>query len=178
MAKEQRKLSRKVKKSNGWLKQKYKVQKVHKKISNARNDFLHKCSTNLCKNHALIVLEDLKVRNMSSSAKGSIEEPGKNVAAKSGLNKSILDQGWYEFRRMLEYKQEWTGGQLITIPPQYTSQKCSKCGHTEKENRVTQSDFKCKKCSFNINADINAASNILAAGRAVLASGDISSVAS
>ena len=178
LSKAQKSLARKQKGSNNRKEQKYKVQKIHKKIVNVRQDFLHKVSTNLSKNHAVIVLEDLRIRNMSSSAKGTIEDPGKNVKAKSGLNKSILDQGWYEFRRMLEYKQEWRGGKVIVIPAHYTSQKCSKCGWTEKANRKTQANFSCVKCGHTENADLNAAKNILAVGSTVIACGDINSVAS
>ena len=178
LKKAQKSLSRKQKGSNNRQQQKYKLQRIHKKISDVRQDFLHKASTNLSKNHAVIVIEDLRVKNMSSSAKGTIEDPGKNVKAKSGLNKSILDQGWYEFRRMLEYKQEWRGGKVIVIPAHHTSQKCSKCGWTEKDNRKTQSSFCCVKCGHSENADLNAAKNILAAGSTVIACGDISSVAS
>ena len=178
LSKAQKSLARKQKGSNNRKEQKYKVQKIHKKIVNVRQDFLHKVSTNLSKNHAVIVLEDLRIRNMSSSAKGTIEDPGKNVKAKSGLNKSILDQGWYEFRRMLEYKQKWRGGKVIVIPAHYTSQKCHKCGWTEKANRKTQANFSCVKCGHTENADLNAAKNILAVGSTVIACGDINSVAS
>lgn len=177
LAKEQKKLSRKKKGSNARLRQKYKVQKIHKKIANVRNDFLHKLSTHISKNHAIVVLEDLKVSNMSKSSSGTILEPGKNVKAKSGLNKSILDQGWFEFRRMLTYKQEWSGGKIILVSPKYTSQKCSGCGHIAKENRQSQEKFCCVQCGHSENADINAAKNILAAGRTVLAGGDIKPVA-
>ncbi|NBN01441.1 transposase, partial [Proteus sp. G4463] len=86
----------------------------------------------------MIVIEDLKVSNMSKSAKGTTERHGRNVKAKSGLNRSILEQGWYEMRRQLEYKQLWRGGQVLAIPPTYTSQKCACCGHTAKENRQSQ----------------------------------------
>ena len=99
------------------------------RIANCRHDFLHKLSTETSKNHAVIVLEDLQVRNMSRSARGTVEEPGRNVAAKAGLNKAILDQGWGTFRRMLEYKQTWRGGQVIAVNPRYTSQTCPVCGH-------------------------------------------------
>lgn len=102
LAVEQRKLSRKVKFSANWQKQKAKVQKLHTLIANCRKDYLHKASSKISKNHAMIVIEDLCVSNMSKSAKGNAEEHGRNVKAKSGLNKSILDQGWYEFRRQLE----------------------------------------------------------------------------
>lgn len=178
LAQEQKSLARKKKGSNRWEQQKYKVQRIHKKIADVRKDFLHKTSTALCKSHALIVLEDLKTSNMSKSAKGDIENPGRNVKAKSGLNKSILDQGWFEFKRQLEYKSTWSGGKLVLVSPRNTSRKCRKCDHIDKENRKTQSNFECVKCGHKENADVNASHNILAAGRAVIAHGDISSVAS
>ena len=178
LAKEQKSLARKKKGSNRWEKQKYKVQRIHKKIADIRKDFLHKTSTSLCKSHALIVLEDLKTSNMSKSAKGDLENPGRNVKAKSGLNKSILDQGWFEFKRQLEYKSIWSGGKLVLVPARNTSRECRKCHHIAKENRKSQAVFKCVKCGHTENADVNASCNILAAGRAVLAHGDINSVAS
>ncbi|HBQ3454024.1 MULTISPECIES: RNA-guided endonuclease TnpB family protein [Klebsiella] len=167
----QRQLSRKVKFSASWQKQKKKIQRLHSHIANIRRDYLHKVTSEISKNHAMIVIEDLKVSNMSKSAKGTAERPGRNVRAKSGLNRSILDQGWYEMRRQLEYKQLWRGGQVLAIPPAYTSQRCACCGHTAKENRQTQSKFVCQVCGYTENADINGARNILAAGHAVLACG-------
>lgn len=167
----QRQLSRKVKFSANWQKQKRKIQRLHSHIANIRKDYLHKVTTTISKNHAMIVIEDLKVSNMSKSAKGTTERHGRNVRAKSGLNRSILDQGWYEMRRQLEYKQLWRGGQVLAIPPAYTSQRCSCCGHTAKENRQSQSKFERLECGYSANADINGARNILAAGHAVLACG-------
>ena len=111
-------------------------------------------------------VEDLRVRNMSKSAAGMIEAPWRNVKAKSGLNKAILDQGWFEFRRQLEYKLAWNGGQLIAVPPQYTSQTCPCCGHVSAENRKTQAKFRCVECGFEENADVVGAINILRAGPA------------
>jgi len=105
LAKYQRAMSRKVKFSNNWRKAKARVTRLHQRISNVRRDFLHKASTAISKNHAIVFVEDLKVRNMTKSAAGTPEKPGKNVQAKSGLNKSILDQGWAEFRRQLTYKE-------------------------------------------------------------------------
>ena len=96
----------------------------------------------------------------------------------SGLNKSILDQGWFEFKRQLSYKLDWQGGKLVLVNPQYTSQRCYLCGNIHKENRKTQSRFECQSCGHIDNADNNAALNILAAGHAVSACGDISSAAS
>lgn len=167
----QRQLSRKVKFSANWQKQKRKIQRLHSHIANIRKDYLHKVTTTLSKNHAMIVIEDLKVSNMSKSAKGTADQHGRNVRAKSGLNRSILDQGWYELRRQLEYKQGWRGGQVLAINPAYTSQKCACCSHTAKENRLSQSKFECQACGYTANADINGARNILAAGHAVLACG-------
>lgn len=172
LKREQRKLSRKKKGSTNRRKQQMKVARVHQKIANTRKDFIHKITTQLSKSHAVIVLEDLKVSNMSRSAKGSLENPGKNVKAKSGLNRSILDQGWGEFRRQLTYKQGWKGGQVILVSPSYTSQTCSCCGHVSADNHKSQSVFECITCGHNENADINASKNILAAGHAVIACGE------
>ncbi|HBV2932943.1 TPA: transposase [Escherichia coli] len=171
LARLQRQLSRKVKFSNNWQKQKRKIQCLHSRIANIRRDYLHKVTTTVSKNHAMIVIEDLKVSNMSKSAAGTVSQPGRNVRAKSGLNRSILDQGWYEMRRQLEYKQLWRGGQVLAVSPAYTSQRCTCCGHTAKENRLSQSKFRCQVCGYTANADVNGARNILAAGHAVLACG-------
>ena len=122
--------------------------------------FLHQLSTETSKNHAVIGIENLQVRNMSRSARGTVEEPGHNVAAKSGLNKAILDQGWGTFRRMLEYKQLWRGGEVIAVPPRYTSQECPKCHHICKQNRPQQALFLCVACGYANHADIVGAINI------------------
>lgn len=168
----QRHLSKKKKFSKNWQKQKLKIQRVHSKIANIRMDFQHKLSTDLSKSHAMIVTERLKINNMSKSASGTLERPGKNVRAKSGLNKSILDQGWSAFKQQIKYKLEWLGGKHIEVNPSYTSQKCSSCENIDKESRETQSKFCCTSCGYTENADINAAKNILAAGRVVLACGE------
>lgn len=168
LARLQRQLSRMVKFSANWKKQKAKISRLHSHIANIRRDYLHKVTTTVSKNHAMIVIEDLKVSNMSKSAAGTVEEPGRKVAAKSGLNRAILDQGWYEMRRQLEYKQLWRGGEVQAVNPAYTSQKCACCGHTAKENRQSQAVFVCVACGYEANADINGARNILAAGHAVL----------
>lgn len=101
LAKAQRALSRKSRFGKNWKKAKAKVQRIHVKIASARRDYLHKATTAISKNHAMVCIEDLRVRNMSASAAGTIEAPGTHVRAKSGLNKAILDQGWFEFRRQL-----------------------------------------------------------------------------
>jgi len=178
LAKLQRKLAKKKKGSRNARKIKQRIQKCHIRIANVRNDHLHKTTTMLCKNHAVLVVEDLQVKKMSESAKGTIENPGRNVKAKTKLNKSILDQGWSEFVRQVTYKEQWMGGRVIKIAPPYTSQRCSCCGHTAKENRATQARFCCKECGHTENADVNAAKNIEAAGRAVLACREMAKVVS
>ena len=172
LARYQRAMSRKTKFSSNWKKAKAKVQKIHTHIANARKDFLHKASCQISQNHAMIAIEDLQVRNMSKSAKGNSEQHGKQVKQKSGLNRSILDQGWAEFRRQLEYKADWNGGFVIAVPPQYTSQTCPCCGHVSKDNRQTQAKFECVECGFEENADLVGAINILARGHRVLACGE------
>lgn len=166
----QRRLKHKVKFSANWNKQKQKITKLHSRIAHVRNDFLHQTSTSISKNHAMIVMEDLKVANMSKSSKGTLDNPGKHVAQKSGLNRSILDQGWGEFRRQLEYKQEWLGGWVLAVPAHHTSQTCAECGYVAKENRKSQAEFHCAACGHENNADVNAATNILKRGFEYLAS--------
>jgi putative transposase len=172
LARYQRALSRKVKFSNNWKKQKGKVTKLYSTIANIRKDYLHKTTTTISQNHAMIVIEDLQISNMSKSAKGTIEAKGRNVKAKSGLNRAILDQGWFEFRRQLEYKLAWVGGSIIAVNPRNTSRTCPCCKHIAKENRLTQAKFECVVCGYSNNADLVGAINILAAGHAVLACGE------
>lgn len=162
----QQAMSRKTKFSSNWKKAKARVQRIHTRIGNARRDSLHKTSTAISQNHAMVCIEDLQVRNMSRSAVGTTENPGRNVRAKSGLNKTILDQGWFEFRRQLDYKLAWNGGHLIAVPPQNTSRTCPCCGHVSADNRPTQARFVCVACGFEENADVVGAINILRAGHA------------
>jgi len=159
----QKAVSRKKKGSNNRQKAKLKLAKAHLKIKNKREDFLHKASHKLSENQTVIV-EKLKIKNMSKSAKGTIENPGKNIKAKSGLNRSILQQSWGKFFEMLEYKLKTNGGELIRVDPKYSSQTCPKCGHISKENRKTQANFKCIKCGYQENADYIASVNLLKIG--------------
>lgn len=121
----------------------------------------HVISNTVSKNHATVCVEDLQVKNMSKSAKFTVEKHGKKVKQKSGLNRVILDQ--------LEYKLCWRGEQPILVSPQYTSQCCPACCHMAKENRTTQSLFSCVKCGYTENADVVGAINVLKRGRALSA---------
>ena len=154
-------------KSNRLSKSMARLVKHQAKIARVRSDWLHKLSTGIADKHAAFCLEDLKTQNMTCSAAGTADCPGKNVRQKAGLNRSILDQGWAAFRVMLGYKLEHRGGELVLVPPHYTSQKCACCGFTGSGNRKGEA-FRCLACGHKDHADVNAAKNILAAGHAVL----------
>ena len=161
-------LSIKKKGSSNRYKAKQKLAKINLNIANKRKDFLHKLSKQYSENQT-VVIENLKIKNMSRSAKGIFEKPGKNVKAKAGLNRVITQQGWGIFFEMLEYKLNAKGGKLLKVDPKYTSQKytsqtCPKCKYISKENRLSQSKFVCKKCNYSNNADIVGALNILDRG--------------
>lgn len=131
LARYQRRMSRKVKFSKNWHKAKARVQKLHARIANLRKDFLHKKTTQISFAYALVCIEALQIKNMVRSARGTKQHPGKSVRQKCGLNRSILDQGWGEFRRQLAYKLAWRGATLLAVPPQHTSQTCPNCAHVE-----------------------------------------------
>jgi len=129
--------------------------------ADARIDTAHKASRKLAECADVIVFEDLRIANMVRSAKGTIEEPGKNVAAKSGLNRVILDAAWRRLMDMTVYKAEEAGGVVAFVNAKNTSRTCSGCGHVSKHNRLTQAEFLCVGCGHAEHADVNAAKNIL-----------------
>ena len=169
LVKLQKQFKHKTKFSKNWQKLKAKIAKLHHKISNIRKNYLHQISSQISQSHAIVYVEDLQVTNMSKSAKRDVEQHGKNVKQKSGLNRMILDQSWFEFRRQLDYKLLWNGGHLIAVPPQNTSRTCPCCGHTAKDNRQTQAVFECVECGYTENADVVGAINILRRGQEILA---------
>jgi len=152
-------LSRKKKNSNNRAKAKAKLAKQNLRIANMRKDFLHKLSKQYSENQTVVV-EDLKIKNMTKATKGTVEKPSKNASAKRGLNRVITQQSWGLFFELLEYKLSQRGGQLIKVDPKYTSQTCNECGHISKENRKSQDKFVCTACGHTANADINASKNI------------------
>ncbi|MEU9242256.1 transposase [Streptomyces sp. NPDC048385] len=144
-------------------------------------DWQHKTTTNIAKRYGTVVVEQLTIKNMVKSARGTVEEPGRNVAQKSGLNRSISQEAWGRTVRMLTYKTARQGGALYRVPAPSTSLRCSACGFTTPGSREDQATFVCKNpdCGWSGNADWNAARNILhlyrtghalipAAGRAVV----------
>lgn len=156
-------LSRKKKGSNNRAKAKAKIAKQNLRIANMRKDFLHKLSKQYSENQTVVV-EDLKIKNMTSKTKGTIEKPSKNAKAKRGLNRVITQQSWGMFFEFLEYKLKENGGKLIKVDPKYTSQECNECHHISKDNRQSQSKFVCTACGHSANADTNASLNILDRG--------------
>jgi putative transposase len=160
----QQKLARKKKGLNNRRKQVRRVARLHQRMANVRKDFQHKLSTTIAKNHGVVVMEKLEIRNMTRSAKGTVEDPGNHVRAKSGLNRSIADQGWGAFRSMLAWKLTERGGALVLVDPKNTSRTCHECGTVDAGNRKEQK-FLCVGCGHVAHADTNAARNILQRGR-------------
>lgn len=173
----QQSVSRKKKGSANRKKAVARLNACHGRIAAMRRDFLHQATTNLVRGHALIAIEDLAVKSMTASAAGTLESPGRNVKAKSGLNRTILRNGWCMARQMLEYKATWSGVMLVAVQPAYTSQACSSCGHTAAENRKSQAVFECVACGHRENADRNAAKNILRRGQEIVSGGRPASTA-
>lgn len=138
-----------------------------------REDFCKQTAHTLVERYALVVLEDLKTQNMTASARGTAEAPGRNVAQKSGLNRAILDKGWYALEVALRSASRYTGTEVKKVPAAYTSQRCSRCGHVDAKSRESQAAFRCTACKHSEHADVNAAKNILAARLAVTACGDL-----
>jgi putative transposase len=167
----QQAVSRKKKGSANRKKTVARLNTCHSSIAAMRRDFLHQATTKIVAAHALIAIEDLSVKAMTASAAGTVDEHGKNVRQKAGLNRTILRNGWSMARQMLEYKATWSGVMLVAVPPAYTSQECSDCGHTAAANRKSQSLFQCVACGHAENADRNAAKNILRRGQEILSGG-------
>lgn len=120
----------------------------------------HRIATKITRAFGKIAIEDLKVDNMTALAKGDAENLGKNVKAKAGLNREILNVAPFEMRRQLTYKAEAKGTKLIAVPTAYTSQPCSQYGVVDAKNLVDQARFVFTSCSAASNVDLNAAINI------------------
>ncbi|MGH3211915.1 MAG: RNA-guided endonuclease InsQ/TnpB family protein [Trebonia sp.] len=163
----QRRLARARRGSNRRGKVRTAIARLKAHETDRRKDWCEQTSTGLARRFDVIRVEDLKIRNMTRSAKGTAESPGKNVRAKARLNDGIRRAGWGLLVRRLEEKAP---GRVEKVPPAYTSQCCSACGHVARENRESQAVFRCTACNFACNADVNAARNI-AAGHAVKARG-------
>lgn len=139
--------------------------RAHERVHRQRKDHAHKTARELVDRFDLIAIEDLRVPNMTRSARGTTEQPGTNVRAKAGLNRSILDAAWSQFTRLLEEKATTAGRQVIRVPAAHTSQTCHECGSIDARNRRTQALFTCIACGHTAHADTNAAKNILRSAR-------------
>lgn len=163
----QRKMARQQKGSNRRAKTKLAIARLKARETARRKDLIEKATTELARTADIVRIEDLHVRQMMKSAKGTIDQPGKNVAQKRGLNRSISQTGWTMFAQRLQDK---IGDRLETVPAAFTSQRCHKCETKAPENRESQAVFRCISCGHTTNADLNAAQNI-AAGMAVTGRG-------
>lgn len=164
----QQKLAKQKKGSNNHIKTKAKIANLHELIANKRELFLHETTSNIVKNFDKFYIEDLNVKGMSSSAKGTLENPGKNVKQKSGLNKSILDSGFSKGITMLTYKAKWSGKSVVKVGKFFPSSKnCSSCGYKHKELKLSDRTWECPNCGSKLDRDINASINIRNEGRLI-----------
>ncbi|MFZ0190149.1 MAG: transposase [Streptosporangiaceae bacterium] len=163
----QRKLARARRGSNRRGQIRHAIARLRARESDRRKDWAEKASTGIARRFDLIRVEDLKIGNMTRSAKGTAGDPGRNVRAKAGLNREILRSGWGLLVRRLQDKAP---GRVQKVKPQFTSQRCSACGQVDANSRESQARFVCTACGYACNADVNAARNI-AAGHAVTARG-------
>ena len=155
--------------SKTYLKTLAQLRRVEQKRQDNMRGYQHRLSHQLVREHQVVCIEDTPTSNLTHSAKGTAEEPGTNVSQKTGLNRSILAQGWHGLRTKLEYKAEWYGRQFVPVPAHHTSQRCSACEHVAADNRPSQSVFRCTSCGHEANADVNAAENIRRQGLDILA---------
>ena len=169
----QRHLARAQRGSNRRARVTTQIARLKARETDRRKDWVEKTSTDLARRFDVIRVEDLQIAGMTRSARGTIAEPGRNVAAKAGLNRGILANGWGLLITRLEQKAP---GRVEKVNPAYTSQTCNACKHIARESRKSQADFECVACGHQDNADVNAARNIAerstAAGLAVAARGD------
>ena len=157
----QRVLARRKRGSVRYAKQRRRVAAIQARQGRIRKDWHHRVTRDLSKRIGTVVLEQLDIKSMTASAEGTLANPGSMVRQKAGLNRSILNQGWHIFETLLSYKLEDRGGYLCKVPAHYTSQTCSECGTVDGKSHENQVSFVCRHCGHNMNADHNAAINIL-----------------
>lgn len=160
-ARAQRVLARRKRGSGRHQQQRHRVAALAAQATRARTDWCHRTSTDIASRFGLVALESLNIGNMTASAAGTVTKPGRGVAQKRGLNRSILEQCWGKFAAQLAYKLDERGGVLISVPAAYTSQTCASCGVVDARSRKSQAVFRCVHCDHTDNADVNAAKEIL-----------------
>jgi putative transposase len=164
----ERRMARRRKGSRRRDRTKLTIARLRARAADRRRDWTEKVSTDLAHRFDLICVEDLDVRALTRTARGSVERPGRGVRQKAGLNRAILASGWGRLVDRLEHKAP---GRILKLPAAYTSQRCSACGHVAADSRQSQTAFRCVVCGWTSNADYNAARNIAAAGQVVAARG-------
>ena len=137
----------------------------YRRIRNIRQDFMKRTAHTIAQKYGWVAMENLKLKNMTKSAKGTVEDPGRNVKQKSGLNRSLARVAPYGMRMAILWALFKAGGRLILADPKYTSQTCPKCGYTSSSNRPTQAHFGCLLCGYTENADVVGALNVLKKSR-------------
>ncbi|MFU8854599.1 RNA-guided endonuclease InsQ/TnpB family protein, partial [Micromonospora sp. SL1-18] len=149
------------------------IGRLNARIRHRRADFITQEAVHLVRDHGLVAVERLRIKDMTASARGTAEQPGRNVRQKAGLNRAILAKGWGGFLLKLEHAARYHGAHIEKVNPAYTSQTCHACKHIAPESRESQAVFRCVACGHQDHADVNAAKNILTAGLAVTGRGDL-----
>jgi putative transposase len=162
----QRQRAAKKKYGRAWRTLSKRVKRLHSKAAHITENWARHTAKQLVAQHAVIVVEDLNLKNMTKSAKGTVEEPGKNVAAKAGLNRSLAEAAPGKLAKWVHVKAENAGRRTWAVNPAYTSQQCSECGLIDATSRVNRETFYCGSCGHYEHADVNAARNIRARGLA------------
>ena len=165
----QRAISRRRRGSNRWRKAIHRAATLKAKQTRTRRHWQHEVTTTIARRHGTVVVEELRTRNLTRSARGTIETPGRGVGRKRGLNRAILHVGWHAIEAMLAYKTE----RLVRVPAAYSSQTCASCGTVDGRSRKSQASFVCAKCGHRDHADRNAATVILLRGSAPVVEGHV-----
>ena len=164
----QRCVSRSKKGSNARRKRVRRLAAMRHRAKVRNRNGCHRATTAIVRRHGLIAVEQLRINNMTRAASGTAEEPGRNVAQKRGLNRSIQSQTWGILRSQLRYKAAWAGREFVEVNPAYTSQDCHQCG--SRNNPGSRETYNCKSCGLTFDREVNAAINIMRAGNLALAS--------
>lgn len=168
----QRQLSRQIKGSKNREKTKQAMRRLKRRERDRRDDFTTWTGSRLASTHSVVVIEDLSTKNMTASARGTVEEPGSNIRQKAGLNRAILDKGWHKFELAVRSAARYTGARVVKVPAPYTSRRCFECRSVDPASRESQARFRCTRCGHCEHADVNAARNVWADGLSVSACGD------
>lgn len=164
----QKALARRKRGSARHAKQHRRVAALSARMARIRTHRLHEASADIARRFGVVAIEDLNIKSMTASAKGTVDAPGRGVRQKAGLNRAILAQGWGAIATMLDYKLEAAGGRLVKVPAAYSSQTCPACGVIDAKSRESQAVFRCVACGHRAHADTTAAIEIRRRSTALL----------